>query len=116
MSAFTEAAGWYKPAEGITYVTTKPLTWEIGMEGSGLFYTVPVGAVFDVSIPWGLRWVLDPRDPRFHKAACIHDHMLEAGWDRPSAGGAFHAALKASGVGILTRLAMFFAVTLWKWR
>ena len=115
MSAHTELHDWCDHLGGIEYLTTKPVPWEIGASGSGLVYTVPESEIFDVSIPWFLRWLLDPHNPKYLKAACIHDHMLLSGWDRPTSGAAFHSALRAAGVGSFVRFAMFFSVTLRKW-
>lgn len=114
MSAFTDPDEWCERHAGTYYKTTQPLIWELGYVGSGQFHTVPAGEVFDVSFPWFSRWLLSPHNPRYLKAAALHDHMLIMGWDRPTAGGVFHAALKVEGVRAPVRMAMFFAVTLWK--
>lgn len=115
MKSFTSNHNWYIRLQGVEYVTKVPLSFDLGFKGSGFSYTVPKNFKFEVSIPKGLRWILNPHNPKYLKAAVIHDHMLERGWDRPTAGGVFQAALKVSGVGSAKRLAMFFAVTLWKW-
>jgi hypothetical protein len=117
MSHFTGLSDWCEITPSGRYQTTKPVPWEIGVKGSELWVVVPVGYLFDVSIPRPLWSVLDPADPRFHKAACLHDYLLEVSeWSRVSAAGAFADALLASGVGKWTRLAMALSVIAWNWR
>ena len=115
MSDFTKGEDWCVRLRGTKYLSSEPISFELGKLGSNFTYVVPSGFEFDVSIPRGLRLILSPHNPKYLKAAAIHDHMLSAGWDRPTAGGVFQAVLKVSGVGSITRLSMFFAVTLWKW-
>ena len=115
MRPFTSKEDWCIRLKGTEYLVEVPISFDLGLKNSGFTYVVPKGFLFEVSVPKGLRWVLSPHNPKYLKAAAIHDHMLESGWDRPTAGGVFQAALKVSGVGSARRLAMFFAVTLWKW-
>lgn len=112
MSAYTDHFG-AVAITGIDYKLTAPLTWRIGhIDGPPV--TVPADFVFQVSTPWFLRWAFNPHDARFHKAAALHDWLLENGWDRVTSGAIFHEALKAGGVGMLRRKAMLLAVILWK--
>ncbi|WP_375263732.1 DUF1353 domain-containing protein [Palleronia sp.] len=115
MSLYTNT-GWFwsRAADGAYHADT-PLVWEIGKPGSRLAVVVPRGARFDVSVPRGLRWIVDPDDTRFLKAAALHDTLLAEGWDRVTAGAIFHEALRADGVTSPMRLAMWLAVSLWKW-
>ncbi|WP_308917551.1 DUF1353 domain-containing protein [Jannaschia sp. LMIT008] len=116
MSRFTELADWYEPVPGpgALFRTTAALPWEVGRVGSGLWVTVPPGYVFDVSIPRWAGLVFDRHDPRYLKAAALHDWTLEAGWNRVAAAGLFGSALKADGVGLLRRVVMVVAVILWR--
>lgn len=126
MSRFTATASdaWSIPLR-TGYLTVRPLAWEIGRKGSGLWLRVPSDFPFDVSIPrpvalvarlltWASRgrvMFLNPRNPKYRKAAALHDyalHVLE--WDRVSAAAAFASALKVSGVARGTRLIMVGAV------
>lgn len=116
MSGYTKLVTWYRPHGGIRYITTEPIKWDVGFKGSGFTFSVPVGTVFDVSIPEVFRWCFDPHDKRFHKAACLHDTMLIGGWPRSTAGAEFNEALRADGVGKWSRFAMFCAVVFWRWR
>ena len=114
MSAFTEAHDWCVRVNG-KYRTTRPLRWEIGVKGSGLWITVPVGFTFDVSIPSGLQWLMDPHDARYRKAAALHDYAIhELEWPRVAAASLFSEALRAQGLGRAHRLAMVLAVIIWK--
>lgn len=113
MSAFTEIRDW-AVRQGSSYITTKQVAWEIGRKGSGLWLRVPAGFVFNMSIPYPLRWLWSPHDPRYLKAAALHDFALADGWDRVSAAAAFSEALKASGVSWFTRLVMVLGVIVFK--
>ena len=114
MSQYTRPGDWCEPAGGILYRSIAPLTWEVGTAGSGLAVSVPVGVTFDVTIPRGARWLFNPHDPRYLKAAALHDELLRRGWDRATAGAVFHAALKADGVARWRRPVMWLAVSLFK--
>jgi hypothetical protein len=105
---------WYESTGGTLYTTTSPLTWGIGREG-GPPITVPPGFAFDVSVPPGLRWWASPHDPRYLRAAAIHDWLLTDGWWRVTAGAVFLEALRADGVGRTRRLLMWLAVSLYRW-
>lgn len=114
MSVYTTARDWYASRTGGGYLTIDPISWEIGRKGSGLFVTVPAVFFFDVTVPRALRWLFDPHDPRYLKASALHDYLLLQGWDRPSAGAVFYAALKADAVPFLRRLAMWLGVSLFR--
>lgn len=117
MSDWTEApAPFVRTGRGIDYVVAVPLVWEVGRVGSGLKVTVPQGRTFDVSVPWALRWIVSPHDPRYLKAAALHDEMLDQlGWSRVTAAAEFHEALRSEDVGRFRRLVMWLAVSLWRW-
>lgn len=113
MSKYTDVTNWHTRS-GSKYRTLAPVTWEIGRLGSGLKITVPAGYLFDVSVPWAFRWLIDPHDTRFLKAACLHDYTLEDGWDRVACAAVLADALKADGVSRSKRLAATLAVVVWK--
>ena len=114
MSAYTSSDDVIHLVGGMRYALVAPLVWHVGTE-SGPVYEVPAGYEFDVSIPWWARWIFSPHERAYHKAAALHDHMLEAGWNRMTAGGEFHEALKADGVAMWRRLIMFLAVVLYRY-
>ena len=115
MSAFTRAGGWYEPVgdRDLLFRVTRPLPWEVGREGSGLWVVVPPGYLFDVSVPRWVRWLFAPDDERYLKAAALHDWSLDDGWNRIGAAGLFGSALKAEGVPLWRRLVMVIAVIVW---
>lgn len=96
------------------YVATKPLSWDVGFKGSGLTVTVPMAYRHDVSIPWILSLAFSRHDPRFQRAARLHDWLLDQGWDRVTAAGVFNDALKADGVSAARRYAMTMAVAFYR--
>lgn len=114
MSAFTAARDWYVPSRG-RYVTTAPLTWEVGKVGSGFVVTVPRGFVFDLSVPWWGQWYANPHDPRHLGGAAVHDWLLHDGWPRWRAAGEFADALMASGVGRFKATVLAFATIVGRW-
>jgi hypothetical protein len=115
MSRFTSLNNWYAPTKGIRFRTTQEVPWEIGNEGSGLWITVPVDYEFDVSIPWTLRWLFDPKNPRYLKAGALHDYALhELNWTRVAAAAAFSEALRAEKVSLWRRLPMVLGVIVHK--
>lgn len=114
MSAYTDHAGSIATRlDGIEYRLERDLVWRIG-HVDGPTYVVPAGFTFEVSVPRALQWLYDPHDRRMLKAAALHDHMLEAGWSRITAGAEFHNALKADEVPAWRRLAALIAVLVWK--
>lgn len=118
MSKYTRLLdqSWYEyHAELEKYRVVKPIYWDIFYLGSGLTVHVPAGYDFDVSVPKWLCWLVNPHKVEFLKAACLHDFLLESGSDRVTAAAVFHEALKADGVSLWRRLAMWLAVSLWKW-
>jgi len=115
LSKFTDQTDWHEPMLA-GYVTTAPLEWEVGRNRSGLWVRVPVGMYFDVSVPWAVRWLFKPTNPRYRKAAALHDWALADKWDRVAAAALFNDALAATGVGKIERLAMTIGVIVWKWK
>jgi hypothetical protein len=115
VSEFTDLIDWTERLCGIQYRTTSPLRWEVAVKGSGAWITVPVGFVFDVSVPHPVRWLISPHDPRYLPAACLHDWLLAQGWDRVRAAAEFALALEAKGVPPARRLVMFLCVAVYKW-
>lgn len=118
MSAFTKTnSNWCKPtSKKGSFVAIQALPWEIGCKGSGLWLTVPTGFVFDMSVPWCLRWLFNRIAPKYRKAAALHDFALASGWDRVSAAATFSEALRADGIGRWERLALVGAVIVWHWK
>lgn len=117
MSGYTRLSSWYTPEPRVgKYQTSKLVHWEIGRPGSGAWLTVSEKYTFDVSIPALFTFAFDSHEPRFMKAACLHDWMLDQGWDRTTAAGVFNDALRADGVSRVKRMAMFTAVAWFKWK
>ncbi|MFV1527610.1 DUF1353 domain-containing protein [Phaeobacter sp. JH209A] len=111
-----QPSDWYI-RHGDGYLTTQQIAWEIGAAGSGLFLYVPADFPFNVSIPWWALPVFSRHDPRYLRAAALHDYALHRlGWGRVSAAAPFSEALRADGVSRVRRLAMVLAVTIHKWR
>ena len=98
------------------YRTLYPIVWDIGFKGNHNKETVPAGYEFDVSIPWFARWIFNRHNPRYFKAAALHDYMLEIGYDKVSAAGAFNHGLKSKKVPYVTRFIMTLAVALYRFK
>lgn len=101
-----------RPGEG-DWTMAAPLvcTWSEGAEQHRI--VVPVGFDHDLaSVPRVFRSLV-PVIGKWNKAAVIHDWCYEKRWrSREAADALFLAGLKASGVGWLTRNAMYAAVRL----
>lgn len=80
------------------WVTTRPLSWSLGKKGSPYILEIPKGREFESSVPWFLHWIMSPDDPRFLLSACIHDHLLEAGYRPFFAGAEWYDAARFSKV------------------
>lgn len=98
------------------YETMERLSLVLDEKNTRLFFAVPKGFEFDVSVPRLLRWIFDPDDPRFLRAAAFHDYALMQGLPRDIAAIPFSHELRAAGVGRLKRLAMVIAVITWRWK
>ncbi len=114
MSHYTQSPAIAEPVGGGKYRLASSIVWHVGSP-TGPVYVVPVGFVFDVSVPWYLTWLFSPDDPQFFKAAALHDRMLSEGWSRVTAGAEFHNALAADGVSAWKRLMMWLGVSLWRY-
>ena len=94
-----------------TYVTLCRLHYENRL----MSLEIPKGFRTDLaSIPWWLKWLpfLDPTDPKY-RMAVIHDAMyaMQEVY-REDADMVFRSGLKADGVGIWIRMAMYYGVRL----
>jgi|TARA_R110000851_G_scaffold216661_1_gene369629 hypothetical protein len=108
---------YYKKIEGThRYILEKPIVWDIGFKGNDKKEVVPAGFVFDVSVPWVARWLFNRNNPRYFIAAALHDHLLNIGYDRVSAAGAFNHGLLARKVPYIARLVMTLGVAFFKFR
>lgn len=113
MSAFTDQVT-ISPS-GTLWMTDAPLNWELLREGSGLVVSVPTGFKTDLAtIPWWARWLFNPEDPAYAKAAILHDFLLsDTDNSRLEAAAVFHDALKACGVA--SWRAVLMTVAVWAW-
>ncbi len=116
MSDYTEHTVAPIHVGGIVYRTRSPIIWAVGFKESNWRVIVPASFEFDVSVPFWLRCLFNPHEPRYFKAAALHDWLLKKGWDRMVTGAVFHDALRADGVSKWRALAMWLAVSLWRYR
>ena len=98
------------------YYAREALVWGVGFKENPNKEVAPAGKPFDVSVPAPFRWLFDPHNPKYFPAARLHDHLLEIGYDRVSAAGAFNHGLKSTGVNWATRVVMTTAVVLFKFK
>lgn len=91
------------------WVTTEAIEWDLGRKDSGYTLYIWAGKEFESSVPWYLTWLMNPDDPRFLLAACVHDVLLEDGF-RPffSASEWYDAALKGGASKGFALLAAVF--------
>lgn len=97
-----------------TFVTDEPVDWEVGFKGNGQWVTIPEGTAFDVSVPWFLRWFIDPRDERWFLGALVHDYLLVSGrLGRAQAAAEFYDGALAGGAPPWKARLAFVAVATW---
>ena len=77
------------------YVLTKSVLWEFHWKGSGDHMFIPVGTVFDLSVPWYLWWFLCPNNRKYLLAAAVHDTMLVREYDPAFSALEFQNAMRA---------------------
>ena len=94
----------------IRFTADRPLSWELGVLGSGLVVTVPGCFEHDVSVPRALWWLFSPRDPTYQRAARLHDWLLAGGWRAWDCAAVFDGALRADAVSRSRRHLMVAAV------
>lgn len=100
----------------IDYITLEEICWDVGFKGNKNKEIVPIDFPFNVSIPWYLLWLFSRHNPRYFRAAAVHDYLLKIGYDRVSAAGAFNHGLKAEDVPYITRFVMTLGVAVFKFR
>lgn len=87
---------WCKKGGPRGYVTTAQIDWPIGRKGSRHVETIPAGFEFESSVPRLLQRLWSPDDPAFLLSACVHDWLLEAGYDRDFCDSQWLAAARKS--------------------
>jgi hypothetical protein len=87
---------WHRKGGSRGYVTTQRVNWPIGRKKSKHIVTIPKGFEFESSVPSFLRWFWSPDDPTFLLSACIHDWLLEAGYDSDFCDSQWLAAARKS--------------------
>lgn len=100
------------------WILATELRWDIGRKGSGNTFTIAAGFYSDLSsIPWWIRWLFNPADPKYAKAGILHDGMLALeDYSRVTAASEFAQALRAEGVAKWRCAVMGFAVLLYTTR
>ena len=114
MSAYTNYPGQFIRIPNTDYYTaTLPLVWDIGKYGSGVSVPpIPTEFRHDVSVPWFLTFIFNRHDPRFQRAARLHDWLLTQEWSAWTSSAIFYDALKADGTKSWERWSMALAVLL----
>lgn len=97
-----------------------PLVYTMGREDE-VKIVVPVGTTTDfASIPRLLRWLLDPADPQYLRAAVVHDLLYERrGVARVVADAILVDGMRALGCPCWKRALVYAGVRLggwWAWR
>lgn len=110
MSDYTAFDGTFSPTANGRFTASKDLTWDIGRLGSGVTITVPALYEHDVSVPGLLTPFFSRTEPKFQRAARLHDWLLDDGWSAWTSAAVFYDALKADGVPRLKRWSMAIAV------
>ena len=113
MSAFTHFSAFSRLNDTHRYQLDAPLCWDIGAKGSGWQFTIPKGTVFDITIPWFVRWAISPHDTRILPAAAVHDELLKQNFGPAFASAEFFRAAKARGCNTLWSWTLFISTLIW---
>ena len=88
------------------YVTTETLWYK----GSSM----PAGHVFDLSVPWALRWIVSPHNPKLLRMAAWHDWWLKnLKYDRGVAAAEARLIARADGVEAWYSHVLHLAMLIW---
>ena len=93
-------------------ITTKMIAWPIGKKGSTHVENIPEGFEFESSVPRWLHWAQSPFDPKFVLSACVHDWLLESGYDKDFSDSQWFAAARKSQAPTAQAKAVRFAMML----
>jgi len=102
---------WFERRGG-TYVVRHAIRWQQPE------IQVPKGFRFNVSVPKGLRWLIDPHDERLLRAACFHDYAIHwLKWSRPLSAALWNEVLRDAGYfSLIWRAILFVTLALWKFK
>lgn len=112
MTMFREY-GDYQPLGDKNYVVTEEIKWELLKSGSGFVLRIPVGFMFNFSCPRVLSWLINPNNPKYMLAACVHDYLLLQKVNRGRSSIEFFYALRALGVGTYAATILTAGVMIW---
>lgn len=87
------------------YMVTRPMKWRQ--------WTLHVGFIFNISVPWWLTWAQSRHDPEVLRASAFHDFLL--GLDVDPAIAASHARIimRIDGASAQKSWRVFFAMLIW---
>jgi len=112
MSNFTKFED-FELLEGTKYVLMSEVVWDIGVYKSGWQLILPRSFKFDISVPRGCEWIIDPHNRDILLAAAVHDKLLTDGHDAAFASSEFRRACIARGVDCFRAWALFLCTFLW---
>jgi hypothetical protein len=98
------------------WVTSRELTYEIGMKGSGLVVTVPERTRTDLAtVPRFLWPIIPPHDPGLAAAFVLHDYLCRvSGFSRVMADAILYDALRVLGASLFQSWLVYAAVSAWR--
>ena len=115
MSSFT-APLVVSPGGDKLWVTDVSFQYEIGMLGSGLIVTVPVGFETDLgTIPFYARVIINPADAKCAKAFVLHDYLCNTmGFTRTVTDAVLFEGLCVLQVPLWRAVLIYLGVSIWR--
>lgn len=116
MSSYTEFNAEFELIEkGGLFTSNSPLFWELGKKGSNLWIEVPASFPSDgPSIPKIFTLFFSRKNPKYQKAARLHDWLCDEDWTSSSAFSVFKDALKADKASFYERWVMSLCVLFYR--
>jgi hypothetical protein len=103
---------WIKTGGGRGYYTTQEFHWYLGKDNFGVPIVIPVGREFESSVPPLLGWIISPDDPKFLRAALVHDFLLESGHGAWTSAGEWYRLTILDGANKRHALICGLAITI----
>jgi hypothetical protein len=97
---------WCQRIEGTdNYIVTRPTRWRQ--------WTLEVGFIFNISVPWWLKWLQSRHDPELLRGSAIHDFLLKLGVDPAIAAAHARIIMRVDGASAQKSWRTFFAMLFW---
>jgi len=92
----------------------EPFTWYVGRAKNAYPVVIPSGFEFESSVPRWALWIQSPDDPRYLKAALVHDYLLETRiYGRAQAAAEWFDGALAGGAPVYRSKIIYVGMAFW---